>query len=119
MSYDPLSEVSDEPLLITEETIRRLEVFRASSKFTQLPGENTAAEKKRLDAAIDVILDALIAGIRRNPSKLWVLTQFQPVLDSLYGEDSEAKEHFGSHLGMVMDILSIESSDGLLGHYLY
>lgn len=117
-SYDPLSEVIDSPLSITADTLGLLREFRASEKFTDLPGLNRSEEQSRLSAALDGLLDQVIAGVQANPSKLWVMRQFQPVLDSLRSEDTEGREHFGAHLGQVMDILGIESSDGLLGFYL-
>jgi hypothetical protein len=33
-------------------------------------------------------------------------------------EDTEAREHFGTELERLMDILGIASSDGVLTHYL-
>jgi hypothetical protein len=118
VDYDPLSDVIDASLSIGPDTMGRLREFRASRKFTNLPGLDTAEEQARLSAAFDALVDQLIAGVEANPSKLWVMGKFQPVLDSLYGEDTEGKEHFGQHLGEIMDILGIESSDGLLGFYL-
>jgi hypothetical protein len=119
VTVDPLKEVRDAPLMITSETLDRLRAFAAAEKFTDLPGLNTSEEQARLSAALNSLLSTLIAGVTQNPSKLWVMAQFQPVMDSLYGEDTEGKEAFGAHLGQIMDILGIESSDGLLGFYLY
>ena len=119
MTVDPLNDVQDAPLTITPETLAQLQAFAAAEKFTHLPGLNTSEEQARLSAALNSLLATLIAGLPQNPSKLWVMAQFQPVMDSLYGEDTEGKEAFGAHLGQVMDILGIESSDGLLGFYLY
>jgi hypothetical protein len=47
-----------------------------------------------------------------------VLKQFQESLEIVQEEDTEAREHFGMELERVMDILGIESSDGVLTHYL-
>ena len=119
VTVDPLKEVRDAPLTITPETLDRLRAFAAAEKFTDLPGLDTSEEQARLSAALNSLLSILIAGLAQNPRKLWVMAQFQPVIDSLYGEDTEGKEAFGAHLGQIMDILGIESSDGLLGFYLY
>ena len=118
MIYDPLSEVADEPLSISAEDVQELKRLRESEKFTNLPGTNTAAEQTRLLQVFDELLDRLIAGTLENPSKLWVLSQFQPALEAVQMEDTEGREHFGEHLEQIMDILHIESSDGLLGYYL-
>jgi hypothetical protein len=64
------------------------------------------------------LLDRLLCDIEAHPSKLWVLTEFQKALVLLEGEDTEGREHFGMEMENIMDILGIESSDGLLTAYL-
>ena len=118
MTYDPLIEVIDEPLSISTGTIHQLEALRVSEKFTDLPGTDTTAEQARLSDVFNDLIDRLLAGVMTNPSKHWVMSQFQPSLEAVRMEDTEGREHFGSHLERVMDILHIESSDGLLGFYL-
>jgi hypothetical protein len=119
VTVDPLNSVQDASLTITPETIDQLRAFAAAERFTDLPGVDTSEEQARLSAALNSLLRTLIEGLPQHPSKLWVMAQFQPVMDSLYGEDTEGKEAFGAHLGQIMDILGIKSSDGLLGFYLY
>jgi hypothetical protein len=118
MNYNPLSEITDEALSISAETVQRLITLRSSPKFTKLPGTNTTEEQGRLSQAFNELLDRLIAGITNNPSKLWVMSQFQLTLEATQIEDTEGREHLGTHLEEVMDILQIESSDGLLSFYL-
>ena len=118
MSYDPLSEVTDEPLLVSAQTVPQLLQLRESVKFTDLPGTDTAEEQARLSKIFNEMLDSLIAGVTINQSKLWVMSQFQPALEAVQVEDTEGREHFGSHIEQIMDILNIESSDGLLSFYL-
>ncbi len=118
MSYDPLSEVTDEPISVSAQDVQELKMLRESEKFTDLPGTDTATEQVRLSQVFDELLDRLIAGTLENPSKLWVLSQFKSALEAVQMEDTEGREHFGEHLEQVMDILHIESSDGLLGFYL-
>lgn len=108
----------DEPLPISAQTVEQLVELRASELFALLPGVDTAEEKARLSQALTELLDRLINGILRNPSKLWALSQFQPSLEAVQMEDTEGREHFGTHLEQIMDILRIDSSDGLLGYYL-
>ena len=118
MPFDPLSDVTDEPLKVTPEALEALAEFRSSPKMELLPGVNATAEKARLSALLDPLTDRLVAGIAQNPSKLWVLTEFQSTLQQLQDHDTEAREHFGMELERLMDILGIESSDGLLSYYL-
>lgn len=113
-----MSDVIDEPLSISPEAVHQLEAFRVSEKFTALPGTDTTEELARLSAVFNALLDRLIAGVLSNPNKLWVMLQFQQSLDAVSMEDTEGRERFGTHLERVMDILRIESSDGLLGFYL-
>ncbi len=118
MEYDPLSKVIDKPLDISGETLEQLINFRSADKFNDLPGPDTVDEKERLSKLINALLDRLISGIANNPSKLWVIQQFQPTLELAMSEDTEGREHFAEHLEQIMDIFMIESSDGVLGFYL-
>jgi hypothetical protein len=118
MNSDPLLRVRDESLEIDTATIERLRLLRQSEKFADLPGTDTVAEKVRLTTTMDALLDRLIGGVGSNPSKIWVMRQFQVALLAVEMEDTEARERFGDNLEKVMDILKIESSDGLLNFYL-
>lgn len=118
MAFDPITEVIDEPLSVTDKTVALLVALRAEPRFLNLPGVDTRVEKQRLSATLDPLIVRLIEGIKNNPSKLWVMKQFQPACDAVLMEDTEAKEQFADHLYKIMDALNIESSDGLLGFYL-
>jgi hypothetical protein len=118
MSYDPLSEIIDEPLLVSAKTVEQLIALRASAKFNDLPGADTDEEQARLSHVFNDLLERLIAGMVGSPSKLWVMREFQLTLETVQMEDTEGREHFGTYLEQVMDILNIESSDGLLSFYL-
>ena len=64
--------------------------FRVSEKFTALPGTgSTAVEQVRLSEAFNELLDRLIVEVLSNPSKLWVMRQFQPSLDAVGMEDTQ------------------------------
>jgi hypothetical protein len=117
MPYDPLSEVMDAPLEVSGKTMRALAALRSADKFLELPGENTTAERLRLTAIYDAALDRLILGLQSNPNKL--MTQIQPALAEVTGEDTEARECFRKHVEQIMDIVGIESSDGILNHYCF
>jgi hypothetical protein len=66
-----------------------------------LPGDDVDAERQRLSELLDTLVDRLIDGIEAHPGKRWVM-----------------REHAGMELETIMDILGIESSDGLLSCYL-
>lgn len=118
MSYNPIEEINDHALNITPEIIFELEKLKASEMFTELPGADIEEEKERLSSLMVSLLEILILNVQDNPSKLWVLKQFQPKLKQAEYEDTEAREHLGEHLAKIMDILAIESSDGVLAYYL-
>ena len=118
MHLEPLSQVIDAPISANGALVEELESFRRRPKFELLPGVDTQREKSRLEAILDGVVFALIAGIGDNPSKLWVMRQFEKGLLKVQHEDTEAREHFGLELERLMDILGIESSDGVLSFYL-
>lgn len=118
MTYDPLSEVIDEPLEINVAVVDALNTFRSKDKFLLLPGVDTTLERERLSKVLNGLTDALILGVEANPTKLWVMGQFQIYLMQVEEEDTEGREHFGSGVEELMDILGIDSSDGLLSAYL-
>jgi len=98
--------------------MQALRDFRRGEKLALLPGVDTSAERARLSQKLNDLADVLVRGVERNSSKRWVLSQFQRALDGMDQEDTEAREHFGMELEHIMDILGIESSDGLLSYYL-
>ena len=118
MDYDPLSEVEDEPLFIVPRVLAGLHAFRQQPKLANLPGIDTREERARLGAQVDALTDRLLLGVEAHPTKFWVMKQFQKTLEAVEGEDTEAREHFGTELERLMDILGIESSDGVLSYYL-
>ena len=118
MTFNPISRVVDAPLAVSGETVHKLTQLRTAPRFPELPGTDTRAEKERLSAVLDLLFDRLIVGIQAHPTKLWVMQQFQPALEAVEMEDTEAREHFATHLHSIMDVLGIESSDGVLGFYL-
>lgn len=118
MTYDLLVEVIDKPLTIDPIIVEQLREFRHQPKLANLPGDDVFGERSRLSRILDDLVDKIIHGIEGNPTKLWVLTTFKHSLELVEQEDTEGREHFGMELERLMDILGIESSDGLLACYL-
>ncbi len=122
---DPLSQgmnnnpdSSNQRLQVDQNGIDQLIKLRNEGKFRDLPGLNTDEESKRLSAILDALLDRLISGISVSPTKEWVLKEFEIALVQVQHEDTEARERFGTYLEQIMDIVQIQSSDGLLNRYL-
>lgn len=119
MTYNPLAEVVDETLTITPKIMDELSVFRLREpKLPMLPGVDVSEERARLSKIVNDLVDSLIQGVEIHPTKLWVMKEFQRSLELVAQEDTEGREHFGLELEQIMDILGIESSDGLLACYL-
>jgi len=118
MTYDPLEDIEDEPIHISADVMASLHAYRESDKAQLLPGVDPAAERTHLNQLLNKLTDRLLAGIAQNPSKLWVMSEFQRTLVALQESDTEVREHFGMELEAIMDILGIESSNGLLSWYL-
>lgn len=83
MAYDPISEIKDRKLSIAKTQLDQLVEFRNSEKFTELPGYGTKEEQEHLSKVFNQLLDELISGIKSNPTKLWVMKQFQVALKKL------------------------------------
>jgi hypothetical protein len=118
MDCDPLSEIIDEPLFINTSALEELKAFRHAGKLDDLPGTDTVDERARLLKVLNDLADRLLAGVEEHPSKHWVLAEFQKALKLVEEEDTEGRDHFGMEMENIMDILGIESSDGLLAAYL-
>lgn len=117
-ALDPLADVVDAPLDIDADVLRALSDFRGRPKLIDLPGLDPTAERERLSDVLNQLADTLLQGVEAHAGKRWVMAQFQRSLVLVEAEDTEAKEHFGSELEALMDILGIESSDGLLTFHL-
>ncbi|MDR1969197.1 MAG: DUF4844 domain-containing protein [Burkholderiaceae bacterium] len=118
MIYDPLKQVVDESLVVDSTVLQELRAFRGKPKLEYLPGINPTEERERLSTVVNQLIDALLFGIEAHPTKLWVMAEFQRHLATVQNEDTEGREHLGIEIERIMDILSIESSDGLLSFYL-
>ncbi|MDH0865159.1 DUF4844 domain-containing protein [Mitsuaria sp. GD03876] len=118
MEFDPLSLVEDAPLALTDAMLDELNGMLGNDHVPHLPGVNPQAEKLEANRAVDLVLRQLIDGLRQHPSKRWVLACFQSLLVTQQHRDTEYRDHLGMALENIMDVLRMESSDGLLGYYL-
>ncbi len=118
MAGDPFEFVRDAPLFIVPRTIEQLRAFCDGPKLADLPGPNPSPERERLAVALDDLATRLLAGIEAHPTKFWVLKQFQQSLETMQKEDAGTREHVGTELERLMDIVGIDDSDGLVAYYL-
>ena len=118
MDFDPLSLVEDAPIQVNEAMLADLRRLIGDDHVAQLPGVDTTAEKLEANPAIDALLQQLIDGLGEHPRKRWVLGCFQSMLAKLEHYDTEYRDHVGFALERIMEVVQIESSDGLLAFYL-
>ena len=101
MARDPLAGLVDAPLFIVPRVLDGLRAYRAGSP-------SLTDELARL-------VDTLLAGVEAHPTKFWVMKQFQKTLERVGEQDAAARDLVRGQLEKLMDILGIESSDGVLG----
>lgn len=118
MAADPFEQVADAPLFVVPRMLEALRDYRAGPKLADLPGPNPSPERERMASELDRLAGALIDGIEAHPTKFWVLKQFQQSLVAVQQEDAEAREHFGNELERLLEIVGVDSSDGVVEHYL-
>ena len=99
MVHNPLSCLVDAPLFIVPRVLARLRAYRAHCPMREL----------------EQLVDALLAEIEAHPTRFWVMKQFQKTLARVADEDDAVRELVGAELEKLMDVLGIDSSDGLLG----
>ncbi|MGJ9417262.1 DUF4844 domain-containing protein [Massilia sp. CMS3.1] len=99
MVDNPLSYVVDAPLFIVARVLASLRAYRAHCPTREL----------------EQLVDTLLAGIEAHPTKFWVMKQFQKTLEQVADEDAAVRELIGGELEKLMDMLGIDSSDGVLG----
>ena len=118
LARDPLEQVIDAPLAFDSSVIDSLKDFRGGRKSTDLVEAEPDDPGLDLSPNLDRLAGRLIEGLADNPSKRWVLAQFQQSLSPVVRIDEEGRARFGDELRNIMRTLGIESDDGLLDFYL-
>ena len=118
LARDPLDKVVDVPIGLNTGVLDSLKAFRDGLKRTDLAETEPDDPSLDLSPNLASLAERLVQGIAANPSKRWVMAQFQQSLVSVVNIDDEGRKRFGNELKNVMRILGIESDDGLLDFYL-
>ena len=113
--------MADQTLRLTGETVSQLQSLRALVKFGPqgLYQAPTDAVRQSSAALIDALLDRLLVGLPRYPTKSFVLGEFKSTLAEFESSDSEEQDQACAYIENSMDVLGIESSDGLLSQWRY
>ena len=118
LARNPLDEVMDATLVVNASVLDGLLAFRNGAKRTDLVEAEPDDPSRDLSPNLDRLAGRLLQGIEVNPSKRWVMAQFQQSLVPVIWIDDDGRERFGGELKKVMQILGIESDEGLLDFYL-
>lgn len=96
--------------------LKAVEKFRAEAFYPGAPSESLRVEAEQ---SVNTLLDRLIPALPTPADKQFVLREFRRTLDAFTQSDTEERERLCGYLEEIMDIVGIESSDGLLNGWLY
>ena len=116
--------MADQIIKFTANVVGALEALRVKPKFHEdssmfYPGAPDEGIRARCEAAINSLIGKLLESAPDGMSKEHVLLAFSSALTQLDHDDSEEKDRAASYVECIMDILGIESSDGLLNRWRY
>jgi hypothetical protein len=113
--------VSAQELNVTPKVFSDLREFRLEPKFEDAGIYHAPSETVRIAAAarLNELLDRLAAAIAAHPTKAFVLSEFRRTLAEFDRSDSEERDRVLVYMVRIMDIVGIESSDGLLNNWRY
>ena len=114
--------MNDHAIILSPEVIQQLSALHSESKFQaegMYPGAPDEDIRVNSERIVNEMLDGLQAGLHQSPRKSYVIAQFLEMLKCFEHDDTEEREQACRYCERVMDILHIESSDGLLNKWLY
>src|SRR5215467_10610032 len=111
-------------LAISGATLSTLAEMREERKYVDEPGTmyngmRPETVRQRAEAQFNGLIDRLCHGLVATPTKQFVLSEFSKTLSEFEPMDTEDRECLLRYLERIMDIVGIESSDGLLSRWLY
>lgn len=114
----------EQVLEVSTSTLAKLDALAARPKYVDEPGTiyNGMRPELRRSAAqaqLNDLIRRLGKGLPSKPSKRFVMREFERTLAMFEPIDTEDRERACRYLEEIMDILGIESSDGLLNRWLY
>jgi hypothetical protein len=119
--FSVVAAVSAQELKVTPKVVSDLREFRLEPKFEDTGIYHAPSEAVRTAAAarLNELLDRLVAAIAAHPTKAFVLSEFRRTLTEFDRSDSEERDRLLVYLERIMDMVGIESSDGLLNNWRY
>jgi uncharacterized protein DUF4844 len=83
------------------------------------PGAPTEDVRAECQGRVNELVDGLLWALEADPRKAVALEEFRKVLPNFEMHDSEERDRVCSYLEQIMDILGIDSSDGLVNVWRY
>jgi hypothetical protein len=119
--FSGVAAVSTQELNVTPKLLSDLRDFHLEPKFLDGGIYHAPSEEVRITAAahLNELIDRLVAAIATHPTKAFVLSEFRRTLTKFDSADSEERDRLLAYLERIMDIVGIESSDGLLNNWRY
>jgi Domain of unknown function (DUF4844) len=116
--------MADEKLAVSTAQLSKLAEMRREPKYVDEPGTiydglRPESARQRAEGQLNDLIDRLCNGLLSTPAKRFVLSEFAETLTEFEPTDTEDRECLLRYLERIMDILGIESSDGLLNRWLY
>ncbi len=116
-------------LALPDDALARLAKFRAEPKFgpedisAERPlgyvGYLPPEERPAAEAALNSLIDRVMAIVKTNPRKSLVLNEFKSSFEFFRYSDTEDRERFCSYLEDIMDAVGMKSSDGVINKLMY
>jgi hypothetical protein len=114
----------EDKLTVSTAQLSKLTEMRGEPKYMAEPGTiynglRPDSARQEAETQLNDLIDRLCTGLAAAPTKQFVLSEFARTLDEFEPIDTEDREWLLRYLERIMDILGIESSDGLLNRWLY
>jgi len=101
------------------DALRSLREERKFSSHLLYPGAPNEETRTHCETWVNTLIDSLLDGLPSSPTKSLVLSQFKSHLDHFGNQDTDERERVCGYCEQIMDILGIESSEGVLNNWLY
>jgi hypothetical protein len=111
-------------LMVSTSQLSKLTEMRGEPKYVDEPGTlysglRPDSARHEAETQLNGLIDRLCSGLAATPTKQFVLSEFARTLAEFEPTDTEDRECLLRYLERIMDILGIESSNGLLNRSCY